>query len=88
MVYSLQDSSNAAVTIAECAKEEAENVAFEDVGELLTLDLEETNTDDDFTQVATIQNTTTCRCAAHMINLTASNKYLSTSKSVYYNSFA
>ena len=59
LVYSLLDSSDTAVTTAEDAEEETEDVAFEDFGELLTLDLEETNTDDDLTQVRTIRVTTT-----------------------------
>ena len=50
-VYSLLDSSDTAVAIAEDAEEETEDIAFEDVGELLTLDVEDTNTNDDLTQV-------------------------------------
>ena len=45
------DSSDTAVTIAEDTEEETEDVVCEDVGKLLILDLEETNTDYDITQV-------------------------------------
>lgn len=51
LVYSSLDSSYTAVTIAEVTEEETEDVVFEDASKLLTLDLEETNTDDDITQV-------------------------------------
>ena len=51
LVYSLLDSPDTAVTIAEDAEEGTEDVAFEDVGELLTLDMEQMNNDHDLTQV-------------------------------------
>ena len=50
LVYSSLDSSYTTVTIAEDTEEETEDVVFEDASKLLTLDMEETNTDNDITQ--------------------------------------
>ena len=93
LLYSLLDSLDTAVTIVEDAEEETEGVTFEDVDELLTLNLEETNNDDDLTQVQ-YESPPHYRCATHKMNLIASkdvDKYLSsssTSRSVYRSSFA
>ena len=57
----LSDSANCTT---EDVVEEGEDVAFEDVDELLSLDLEETNIDDDLTQVQ-YDLPPHYRCAAH-----------------------
>ena len=75
LLYSLLDSLDTAVTIVEDAEEETEGVTFEDVDELLTLNLEETNNDDDLTQVQ-YESPPHYRCATHKMNLIASKDVL------------
>ena len=87
-VYS--DSANGT---AENVDPEGEDVAFEDIDKLLTLDPEETNIDDNLIQLQ-YDLPLHYRYAAHTLNLVASkdaDKFLltfSASKAVYRNSFA